>query len=61
MRVPMMRVVDMPVLVNERFVRMLVLMFFGKMQIHARRHERGSGDQGPCDGFAEKEPRSQRR
>jgi hypothetical protein len=38
MRMPMVRVVDMPVLVKERFVHMLVLMFFGKMQIHARRH-----------------------
>jgi len=43
MRVPMMRVVDMPVLMKERFVHMLVLVFFGKMQIHARGHERGSG------------------
>jgi len=30
-RVPMMRVVDMPVLVKERFVHMLVLVFFGKV------------------------------
>jgi hypothetical protein len=37
MRVPTMRVVDMPVLVKERFVHMLVFVFFGKMQIHARR------------------------
>ena len=57
MRMPMMRVVDMPVLVKERFVHMLVLMFFGKMQIHARRHERGSRDQRPCDGFAEQRNR----
>src|SRR5215467_9333352 len=42
MRVPMMLVVNMPVLVKERFVRMLMLVFFGKMQIHARRHEPGS-------------------
>ena len=35
MRVLMMHVMDMPVLVKERFVHMLVLMFFGKMQIHA--------------------------
>src|SRR5215472_13597128 len=46
MRVPMMCVVDMPVLVKERFVRMLMLVFFGKMQIHARRHEPGSADKG---------------
>ena len=32
---------------------MLVLVLFGKMKIHARRHERGSADQGPCDGLAE--------
>ena len=31
MRVPMMRVVDMPVLVKEWFVHMLVLVFFGKV------------------------------
>jgi hypothetical protein len=42
MRVPMMGVVHMPVLVKERLVHMLVLVFFGKMQIHARRHEPGS-------------------
>ena len=57
MRVPMMRVVDMPVLMKERFVHMLVLVFFGKMQIHARGHERGSRDQGPCDGLAEQRNR----
>ena len=53
MRVPMMLVVNMQVLVKERFVHMLVLMLFGKMQIHARRHERGSRDQRPCDEPAE--------
>jgi hypothetical protein len=53
MRMPMMRVVEMPMLVKERFVHVLVLMFFGKMQIHARRHERGSADQRLRDGFAE--------
>jgi hypothetical protein len=47
----------MPVLVKERFVHMLVLMFFGKMQIHARRHQRGGGDHGPCDGLAEQRNR----
>src|SRR5215469_15583666 len=57
MRVPMMRVVDMPVLVKERFVHMLVLVFFGKVQIHARRHEPGSADQGPCDRLAEQRNR----
>jgi len=57
MDVLMMRVVHMPVLVNKRLVHMLVLMFFGKMQIHARRHERGSRDQRPCDGFAEQRNR----
>ena len=57
MRMPMVRVVDMPVLVKERFVHMLVLMFFGKMQIHARRHQRGGGDHGPCDGLAEQRNR----
>src|SRR6516164_2791803 len=57
MRVPMMRVVDMPVLMKERFVHMLVLVFFGKMQIHTRGHERGSRDQGPCDGLAEQRNR----
>src|SRR6516225_7253440 len=44
MRVLMMLVVNMPMLVKERFVHMLVLVLFGKMQIHARRHERGSRD-----------------
>jgi len=53
MRMPMMRVVEMPMLVKKRFVHMLVLVFFGKMQIHARRHECGSADEGPRDGFAE--------
>jgi hypothetical protein len=52
-RVRMMRVVDMPVLMTERFVHMFVLVFFGKMQIQARRHEPGSADQGQCDGLAE--------
>ena len=54
-RVPMMRVVDMPVLVKERFVHMLVLVFFGK--VHAGRHEPGSADQGPCDRLAEQRNR----
>jgi hypothetical protein len=44
MRVLMMLVMNMPMLVKERFVDMLVLVLFGKMQIHARRHERGSRD-----------------
>src|SRR5215467_6009869 len=57
MRVPMMLVVNMPVLVKERFVHMLVLVFFGKMQIHARRHEPRSADQGPCDRLAEQRNR----
>ena len=57
MRMPMIRVVEMPMLVKERFVHMLVLVFFGKMQIHARRHERGSADQGPRDGLAEQRNR----
>ena len=57
MRVPMMRVVDMPVLVKERFVHMLMFVFFGKMQINARCHEPGSGDQRPCDGLAEQRNR----
>jgi len=57
MRVLMMLVVNMPVLVKERFVHMLVLVLFGKMQIHACRHERGSRDQGPCDGLAEQRNR----
>jgi hypothetical protein len=57
MLVPMMRVVDMPVLVKEWFVHMLVFMFFGKVQIHAHRHEPGSADQGPCDGLAEQRNR----
>src|SRR5215471_9276471 len=53
MRVPMMHVMHMPVLVKEQFVHVLVLMFFGEMQIHARRHQPGCADQGPCDGLAE--------
>ena len=57
MRVLMMLVVNMPVLVKERFVQMLVLVLFGKMQIHTYRHERGSRDQGPCDGLAEQRHR----
>jgi hypothetical protein len=57
MDVLMMRVVHMPVLVNKRLVHMLVLVLFGKMQIHARRHERGSRDQRPCDWFAEQRNR----
>ena len=44
MRVPMMLVANMPVLVKKRFVHMLVLVLFGKMHIHTRRHERGSRD-----------------
>src|SRR5262249_28630154 len=57
MRVLMMLVVNMPVLVKERFVHMLVLVFFDKMQIHARRHEPGSADQGPCNRLAEQRNR----
>src|SRR6516162_1897670 len=57
MRVPMMHVMDMPVLVKEQFVHMLMLVLFGEMQIHARGHERGSRDQGPCDGLAEQRNR----
>src|SRR5262249_13036901 len=57
MRVPMMRVMHMPVLVKERVVHMLVFMLFSKMQIYARRHEHGSADQGPCDGLAEQRNR----
>src|SRR5262249_58031853 len=57
MRVLMMLVVNMPVLVKERFVHMLVLVFLGKMQIHARRQERGSRDQWPCHGLAEQRNR----
>jgi len=57
MRVPMMRVVDVPVLVKERLVHMLVLVFFGKVQIHAGRHEPGSADQGPCDRLADQRNR----
>ena len=47
MRVLMMRVVDMSILVKERIVHMLVLVSFGQMQIHPRRHQRSSADQGP--------------
>src|SRR5215472_7763091 len=57
MRVPMMHVMHMPVLMKEQFVQMLVLVFFGEMQIHARRHEPGCADQRPCDGPAEQRNR----
>jgi hypothetical protein len=57
MDVLMMRVVHMPMLVNKGLVHMLVLVFFRKMQIHARRHERGSRDQEPCDGLGEQRNR----
>ena len=53
MRVPMMHVMHMPVLVKERVVHVLVLVFFGEMQIHPRRHEPSCADQGPCDRFTE--------
>ena len=39
---------------------MLVLMPFSKMQIHARRHEQGGRDQGPCDRLAEQGNRDRR-
>src|SRR6516225_11661590 len=57
MRVPMMHVMHMPVLVKEQFVHMLMLVLFGEMQIHARRHEPGSADQRPCDRFTEQRNR----
>jgi hypothetical protein len=57
MRVLMMLVMNMPVLVKEWFVHMLVLVSFGEMQIHARCHQRSSRNQGPCDGLAEQRSR----
>ena len=41
----MMLVVDMPVFVLDRLVRMVVLMAFGQMQPEAERHQRACNDE----------------
>ena len=63
MRMPVMRVVRVPVAVLQAFMRVLVLVFFGKMQPDASAHEAGGdkkcrpdrlAQQKQCDHRAEK-------
>ena len=43
--VSMMFVVNVPMFVLDRFVRMIMLMAFGQMQPEAERHQRAGDDQ----------------
>src|ERR1700734_1255974 len=56
----MMMVVDMAVLVLDRFVRVVVLMVFGQMQPEAERHQRAGDDQLNRDRLVQEDDRDDR-
>jgi hypothetical protein len=57
MRVLMVRVVDMPVLVIQRFVLVFVTMGFGEMKVEPERHQRSGDHKAHRHGFVEHEER----
>ena len=56
----MMLVVDMPVFVFDRLVRMVMLVAFGQMQPDAERHKRAGDDQLNRDWLAQEHDRDDR-
>jgi hypothetical protein len=51
--VPMVLVVDVPVLMIHSLMRMLMLVCFGQMQVDACRHEQSRNDQARRDRLLE--------
>lgn len=52
MLMPVMFVMNMAVVVFQRFVKVLVLMSLSDMKIDADAHQNGRHDQPACDGIA---------
>jgi hypothetical protein len=57
-RVPMVRVVNVRVIVSERFVQMLVFVPLGQMQPDAERHQGCGRQENQGEGLSEKRDRN---